>query len=206
MEILYVFLFGLSVGYFVNTYIVCFAKNQYLLLDSNTRQYWYMGILNAMGWLVVYNIYGFTPRGCTGLFLFSLLLSIALIDMEHYLIPNEAVVFLLLSGITYHIFESDLTILNRLLGLSVGLLVPFFIAILSYGSIGGGDIKLLSTMGFWVGFPGIIYILITSSLAGGLFSLILLVLRRKKQKDSIPFAPFLVASFFLIYFFPGYFV
>jgi leader peptidase (prepilin peptidase)/N-methyltransferase len=206
MVVINLFLCGVCVGILLNTHIIYFEKSQYLLQERNTRQYWYMGILNAGGWLVVYDIYGLTPRGCTGLFVFSLLLIIALIDIEHYLIPNEAVVFLLLAGITYHVIESDLTIFNRLLGLSVGLLIPIFIAILSYGSIGGGDIKLLSAMGFWVGFPGILYVLITSSLAGGIFSLILLALGRKKQKESIPFAPFLAAGFILIYFFPKYFV
>lgn len=196
MALFFLIVVGMSVGWVLN---ICIARY------SNGKYYLSIAIVNTIGWLLVFNICGFTTRGLTGLFLFSLMLTITAIDLEKYIIPNEAVLFFIIIGIIYHLVINEIMVGNRLIGLFIGLFAPYLMAVISRGGIGGGDIKLLGAMGFWVGFPGILYIFFISSLTGGIISLILLVIGKKKKRDSIAFAPFLVLGFLLLFFFPTYF-
>ena len=196
---------GMSVGWILNIYIARYSNEKHSLCEKKPCCYISMAIVNTIGCLLVYNIFGFTTRGLTGLFLFSLMLTITAIDLKKHIIPNGAVLFIIIIGIINHLFVKEITFANRLIGLFIGLFTPYLMAVLSRGGIGGGDIKLLGAMGFWVGFPGILYVFFISSLVGGIISLFLLGIGKKKKKDSIAFAPFLVVGFLLIFFFPTYF-
>lgn len=157
--------------------------------------------VNAVVWVMIIWQWGLTSQGLAGLFLFSLSLVITQIDLEHYLIPNSLVIFLLLGGIAYHFIAQDLTLLNRGIGLVVGFTVPFLLALLSRGGMGGGDIKLMGAMGVWLGFPGVLYALFIGALLGSLVGLGLIILGKKKRKDPIPFGPFLVLGFLVLFLF-----
>jgi len=156
--------------------------------------------VNAMVWVLIIWQWGLTLQGLFGLFLFSLSLVISQIDLEHYIIPNRLVLILLLFGIMYHILVQDLTLLNRFFGLVLGFIVPFLMAVISRGGMGAGDIKLMAAIGWWLGFPGVIYALFVGSLLGSIIGVILITLRLKKRKDPIPFGPFLVFGFLIIFF------
>ena len=59
--------------------------------------------------------------------------------------------------------------------------------------MGFGDVVFAVFMGLLLGFPNTIFALYIAFLTGGIFSLILVLLRRKKLRGStIPFGPFLV--------------
>lgn len=231
---LFIFLFGLVMGSFLNVCIYgltkddsiairplhCkFCETQFRLLDLIPVLSWlllggkcrYCGekihyrypvteFVNAIVWVLIIWQWGFTLQGLFGLFLFSLSLVISQIDLEHYIIPNRLVIILLLTGIMYHILVQDLTILNRFFGLVLGFTVPFLMAIISRGGMGGGDIKLMAAIGWWLGFPGVLYALFVGALTGSIIGVILIALRLKKRKDPIPFGPFLVLGFLMMFF------
>ncbi|MFY9175048.1 MAG: prepilin peptidase [Peptococcia bacterium] len=155
--------------------------------------------VNGIAWVLIIWQFGLTYQGLAGLFLFSLFLAIALIDLEHYIIPNGLVLALLVGGVIYHFLGQDLTIIQRLIGLAVGFAVPVVIALISRGGMGGGDIKLMATMGFWLGFGGILITLFIAALIGSIIGIALIISGRKKRKDPIPFGPFLVIGFLLIF-------
>ncbi|MFZ5754398.1 MAG: prepilin peptidase [Bacillota bacterium] len=163
-------------------------------------------IVNALGWMTIIYYYGLSARGVAGCFLFSLALVIGQIDLEHYLIPDSLVITLLAGGVVYHFFSQEMGILNRILGLAVGFAIPFLLAVVSRGGMGGGDIKLTAAMGFWLGFPGVFYALFVGALVGSITGILLIALKRKKRRDPIPFGPFLVLGFLVIFFFRDQFV
>ncbi|PIP04634.1 hypothetical protein COX53_01320 [candidate division WWE3 bacterium CG23_combo_of_CG06-09_8_20_14_all_40_14] len=69
----------------------------------------------------------------------------------------------------------------------------YFLAFITRGrGIGGGDVKFAFLMGLILGFPKIIPAFFLSFLTGALVSLILILLRKKTIKQTVPFGPFLV--------------
>ena len=63
--------------------------------------------------------------------------------------------------------------------------------------IGMGDIKLFSAIGFISGMPGLLSTFLASSLVCGIFSAVLLILKKVQKKDQIAFGPFIAVSYAL---------
>ena len=138
----------------------------------------------------------------------SLLLIVALIDLEHGLILNRviypAIVALVLLAPfwpelgLYRAFPGAPSMLASLLnslaaGAGAFLLFLAFTLVYPQG-MGGGDVKLAGLVGLLVGFPGILIALWIAGVTGGLLAIVLLLLGKKSRKDSIPFGPFLAGS------------
>lgn len=70
-------------------------------------------------------------------------------------------------------------------------------------AFGGGDVNLAAVVGFTVGWPGVILALTIAILAGGLFSLVYIVLQLARGRyvphSAVPYGPFLVLGALLIY-------
>ena len=67
--------------------------------------------------------------------------------------------------------------------------------------MGGGDIKLSAVMGFWLGFPAIFQGLFIAALLGSIVGITLLLMKIKQRKEPIPFGPFLMFGFFIVFLF-----
>ncbi|MDD2400714.1 MAG: prepilin peptidase [Clostridia bacterium] len=158
-------------------------------------------MINGLGWSVIILNYGVTIQGFVGIILFSLSLVIASIDLEHYIIPDSLVLVLILSGIIYHIVSRNLSLINILLGTVIGFTIPFVLALISRGGMGGGDIKLCTAIGMWLGLPGVFLALFLSSFVGSIVGITLIVTKIRQRKEPIPFGPFLVLGFFVTFFF-----
>jgi len=181
----------------------------YLLLKGKCRycgekihwRYPLVELINALGWVWIISVFGLTLQGIAALFVFSVSLVITIIDLEHYLILDSVVVVLFLSGILFHFFSEKISLQGRLIGMLVGFAIPFLLALVSRGGMGGGDIKLCAAMGFWLGFPGIFQAIFLGATLGGILGIILLITKVKNRKDPIPFGPFLMIGFFTIFLF-----
>ena len=70
-------------------------------------------------------------------------------------------------------------------------------------AFGGGDVNLAAVVGFTVGWPGVILALTIAILAGGVFSLIYIVLQLARGRyvphSAVPYGPFLVLGALVIY-------
>jgi Flp pilus assembly protein protease CpaA len=85
----------------------------------------------------------------------ALLTVAAAIDLRTRRIPNWLTVLLLMSGLAKSALPaSQLTILQALSGMLIGFCLPLALFIL--GALGGGDVKLLSGIGAWLGPLGIV--------------------------------------------------
>lgn len=127
------------------------------------------------------------------------LITIAGIDLKTMIIPNGTVISLIIIGGLYTIariifpssFAIPITWLEALIGFFAASVPLFLVAVLSKGGMGGGDIKLMAAAGIFLGWKGILLAMIIGSLTGALVSLTLILLKRRKRKDMIPFGPFL---------------
>ena len=57
--------------------------------------------------------------------------------------------------------------------------------------MGGGDMKLGTMLGAFLGWKLVLVAILIAILAGGVFAIVVLLLRRKGRKDAVPFGPFL---------------
>jgi len=92
--------------------------------------------------------------------------------------------------------------INYLVAVLVGGGIFGLIIFLSRGkAMGMGDVKLGAALGLIFGWPDILMVLFLSFLTGSLISVILMLLKKKKMKDMVPFGPFLAGGACLAFFF-----
>lgn len=151
--------------------------------------------------------------------IFTLLL-IALIDLRHYLIPNELVIFLGFLGLggllvayagdlpaftsswagNYEMIFSPFKNIFVDRGLAIlALGLPFFLLSLLTGGrgMGWGDFKLSLSLGLVLGLvAGLLSVLLAFAI-GGILGLFMLFFKFRKVGQILPFAPFLVVGFLL---------
>jgi leader peptidase (prepilin peptidase) / N-methyltransferase len=161
------------------------------------------------GLLFVLNWYLINPQNSLGYFLVAanafiigVLISVFVIDLEHYLIldriifPASAIMALaniafdLLSGQSPLVLHSHF-ILGILAALAAAL--PFFaVWFFSKGAwMGFGDVKLMLFLGLALQWPNIFVAVFLSVVLGGILSAILLALKAKTLKSRLPFGTFL---------------
>jgi leader peptidase (prepilin peptidase)/N-methyltransferase len=121
----------------------------------------------------------------------SSLLIIALIDFDHKIIPNIITLPGIAMALGLSMWALPITPLTSLLGLLVGGTFFYLIALVSKGGMGGGDIKLIATIGAFLGWQGALFTIFSGALLGSLVGVILMALGRKGRKDKVPFGPFL---------------
>lgn len=136
----------------------------------------------------------------------GMLIPIFLIDYEHYIIPDGlnlgiflvAVFFILVQVVTGEMQWNEL--LTHILGMVLGGGFFLFIAMVTNGAMGGGDIKIMAALGFLFGVKNTLLLMFLSFVLGGILSVILLLLKIKKRKDQIPFGPFICLAAFITIF------
>lgn len=166
--------------------------------------YPFIEILTSLVFIVLFLINGPSIEFIFYSLSISILLSIAVIDIEHRIIPNSLSISLLLLGFVYSIFSNDLDPISSFLGAVIGFYTFYLITIIySYikeeEGLGIGDAKLLAAIGSNLGLQAIPMILLFTSLIGILIGLFYYKNSNQKSffKLSIPLAPSLSISYVL---------
>jgi len=134
--------------------------------------------------------FGPTPVLIKYLFLASILVAAAFIDLEHYIIPNRLVLVGAGGGLLSPLLQ-DVSVWSALSGMAVAGGVLLLLALVSKGGMGLGDVKLAAVVGLFLGWPlGLVAVFFAACL-GGAFGILLLVFGIKRRKDPIPFGPFI---------------
>ena len=146
--------------------------------------YWYCGLNAQLGVIAFY--------AC-------LFIIIFVIDLENGLILNKVVypgmvMALLLAALvpqpwlTRWAFHG---IANAALGGGIGFAMFFLLAVLSRGGMGWGDVKLAFLAGLATGFPLMLAAAVMGAILGGAVAITLLIAKKRKRRETIPFGPFL---------------
>mgnify|MGYP003571241688 CR=1 FL=1 len=163
----------------------------------------YMELFTGVLFALAYFTFHFNTGFYFALGIISLLAVIAVSDISYYIIPDEVLIFA--TGyflIINTIFNGVLSSLSHLLSGIVLFLFMYGImllgnAIFKKETLGGGDIKLMFVVGLVLNpFLGLVVIFLASFIALPVSIIILW----KKNQSLVPFGPFLVTSFLLIYF------
>lgn len=183
------------------SYIFCKGKCKYCG-EQVSLQYPIIELLTGLIFLLFLTKFGLSMDFLFYIILFSILIVISGIDYHHQIIPDILVLitFVLGIGLKLTLFSIDgqaIDIINSSLGLLIGGGFLLLVAIVSRGGMGGGDIKLMAALGFWIGWKYTILALLLSFLIGGILSLGLLITKVKSRGEFIPFGPFLVIGFMM---------
>jgi prepilin peptidase CpaA len=96
----------------------------------------------------------------------------AVTDVWKFKVHNALTLPLLASGLIYHaVVEGKPGLATSLLGVlfGFGMLLAFYVR----GGMGAGDVKLMAAVGAWLGMPLTFYVFIASSLAAGVYAVVL---------------------------------
>jgi leader peptidase (prepilin peptidase)/N-methyltransferase len=124
----------------------------------------------------------------------SLLLLIAIIDLEHSLVPNILVSIGAVLVLGLGVLGRTQSLAAVFLGGIVGGLIFLALAALQRGALGMGDVKLAALIGLMTGFPWVLQALILGIMLGGVAAALAMATRRRTGKQYMPYAPYLVAG------------
>lgn len=163
-------------------------------------------ILTAILFLLCYYFFGFNLYGLmiiNGLVLCSLLVLISFIDFKFRIIPNVIVLPFTLVGIVINILIYILTVPSKWwmpLAFSAGAFFFMLLIHLIYPTgMGMGDVKFSLMLGAFL-VKTVIPGLFLGFMVGAVSGLLLIIIRRKSLKQSIPFGPFISIGSFVALF------
>lgn len=159
---------------------------------SISFQYPAVELVTAAIWIGMALMYGPTWRALQGSILFSLLLTISLIDARHYLIPDALSIGGLGAGLALSLLPGSPSFLTSVIGAALGFGVLLAVGLLGEWvfkkpAMGGGDIKMMAMVGAFLGPAGAMLTIFIGALAGTLVFAPLSL----KTKREVPFGVFL---------------
>lgn len=133
------------------------------------------------------------------------LVSMFFIDIRMKRIPNCLVYSIYLLSAIYIVYS---VFINRNISMFYGnilnsfilTLLYFLIAVVTGGALGGGDIKLISSVSLLFPFSTFGQFLMYPFIIGGMQGLYLLIFKRKKLNDYFAFAPAIIIGMLIIAF------
>jgi len=136
--------------------------------------------------------------------LWAVIAGAAVIDMKKRIIPNVLLLAGLAVRVVIYILEYILypdifraILISDGLGFLIGFGIFFISAVVTRGSIGFGDVKLFGLIGITTGFICTYATMLYCLLSSTVIAVILLILKKKGRKDSIPLGPCILIGYFL---------
>lgn len=144
---------------------------------------------------------GFSFELIVAILFVSLLMIIIVSDIAYMLIPDKVLLFFLPLLVVGRILSPLEPWWDSLLGAAVGFGILLFIAIVSKGGMGGGDIKLFFLLGYVLGTIHTLLTLFVASVIGMIIGIIMLKVRKQDRKTPLPFGPSIALAAIIVYFF-----
>jgi leader peptidase (prepilin peptidase) / N-methyltransferase len=185
-------------------------------------RYFIVELLSGVLFVLVYLTSADLLTLVLGLTFVAVLILVGVYDLRHLIIPDELVLWLtvvamLSSGHTLLLAGEPLSFAIAMGAAFLGSLFFYFLWQASSGTwIGFGDVKLAFPLGLMIGASGVFSMIVLAFWAGAIVGVGLLVLqalarrykvfkryfgRQMTMKSALPFAPFLIIGFLLVWFF-----
>ncbi len=204
---------GLFIGQFIDwcslrlpEYKKVFSRDFFKEYLKNTKPKYLLMIIVVVAYVALLYFNGLTIDTIKFMLLIPMLLIAFLVDYKLQIIPNRLTLTIFEFGLIFTFVE---TLLNTNLGINIfinnilGMLVGggIFLLITLVGGVlagkeamGFGDVKLMGALGLFFGWVNMIIISVMAFLFAAIISIIILISRRKKINEYIPFGPFIVVA------------
>ncbi|MDK3023523.1 A24 family peptidase [Cupriavidus taiwanensis] len=137
------------------------------------------------------------------------LLALTMIDADTQLLPDQITLPLLWIGLLLNVTGLFVALPDAVIGAAAGYLVLWlaywlFRLLRGKEGMGFGDFKLMAALGAWFGWQALPALVLLSSVAGVVFGLVNIALRRQQRDTPFPFGPFIaLAGVVVLLFGPG---
>ena len=182
------------------------SKSKYILAIITAIVY--MLLLCFLGWQnnIIYKI-----ELIKYIILAPLLISAFIIDLKLQIIPNRLNLTIFEIGLLFTVIEGIINVdlaVNHLLGGLVGagiFLIITFIGGLIAGkeAMGFGDVKFMGAIGLFFGWMQMIEVSVIAFFIAAIISILLIITKRRKTNEYIPFGPFIVVATFVVMIVPS---
>lgn len=152
-------------------------------------QYPLVELTTGLFFVFSYIQFGLTALMVKALILFSIILVMSMIDLKHFIIPDELSLLNFIIAIVFIFLVNEPSLKSAVYGGLLGFGLLFLIALI--GPMGGGDIKIMAGFGIFLGFYPTVLAIMLSFILGGIIGVLLILFKIKDRKDPIPFGPFL---------------
>ena len=196
-------------------------------------QYPLVEFISGIALLAVYSKYGLSLDSLFYSILIFSLIVITFIDLKHMIIPNVITVPGTVIGLIFNALMTDweksrdllgmfsfslenffgilneVPFLDSVFGLIIGggllfLIAFLYIVIRKTEGMGMGDVKLLAMIGAFLGWNGVVFVMLVSSLLGTLTGLSIILYKKGNLKYALPFGPFLSLAAVIYIFTDGF--
>lgn len=126
------------------------------------------------------------------------LLTVCVTDFEQQIVFDEILIVFSIIGI-FSTLHQNFSLTNHLIAAISGGGFFLLLALVTKSGIGGGDIKLIASLGLWFGTEKLFSIVTIGMIFGGIAALILLIAGKKNRGDFFAYAPYfaLTSIYFL---------
>jgi len=118
-------------------------------------------------------------------------------DIREKSVSLKSTIVFSLTGVVINIVITNITIINMLLGITVGLGV-ILIGKLMKDGIGAGDGAVLSSIGVLIGGKMCLLVFLMAITISAAVVIVLLVFRKVKMKQELPFIPYILCAYIWI--------
>ncbi len=204
---------GLFVGQFIDwcnlrlpEYKKVFSKDFFKEYLKNSKPKYILMLIIAIAYIALLYFNGLTIDTLKFMILIPMLIIAFMIDLKLQIIPNRLTLTIFETGLVFTFVKTLLITgggINIFIDSMVGMFVGggiFLIITLIGGAIAGkeamgfGDVKLMGALGLFFGWLNMILISVMSFLFAAIVSIIILISRKKKFSEYIPFGPFIVVA------------
>jgi leader peptidase (prepilin peptidase) / N-methyltransferase len=160
----------------------------------------------ALLFLAALHRFGLTGRAVAVVGFGCILIALAGIDFEHYILPDVLTLPTLAAGILISFWADWISPLEAALGALIGGGVLWLVAkawwlLRGEEGLGLGDVKMLAMAGAFLGWQGVAVTLFLGSLAGSVVGVALIARGRMGLKGKLPFGVYLSAGAMVALFF-----
>ena len=143
--------------------------------------------------------FGLNLAGISVVVLTCFLIVLSVIDLRTCLLPDDLTLPLLWLGLLLNLNGLFAPLGSAVIGAAAGYLALWIIywlfkLLTGKEGMGQGDFKLLATLGAWLGWQALPFVLLFASCMGAIVGIVLLALKKHRADTPIPFGPYLAAG------------
>ena len=122
-----------------------------------------------------------------------LLMLMTFTDFEQYMLFDAMTIPFAIIG-AIRVWQMSLNVHDHALAAIIGGGIFLLLAIISSGSLGGGDVKLIAALGLWLGCMKLLNVVLIGTVSGGLAAVLMILTKKKSRGSYFAYGPYFALS------------